>query len=69
MFRNKYILITIIALGLALIGVFIYCYIAFNRKVPKVEYGEIKPDSRLTIVLPYENDGVRDDDWDNEDDI
>ena len=42
MFRKKYILITIMALGLTLIGVFIYCYIAFNRKVPKVEYGEIK---------------------------
>ena len=25
--------------------------------------------STFTIVLPYENDGVRDDDWDNEDDI
>lgn len=30
------------AVGLTLIGAFIYCYIAFNRKVPKVEYGEIK---------------------------
>ena len=32
----------------------------------KSEYGV---GSTLTIVLPYENDGVRDDDWDNEDDI
>ena len=32
----------------------------------KSEYGV---GSTFTIVLPYENDGVRDDDWDNEDDI
>lgn len=32
----------------------------------KSEYGK---GSTFTIVLPYENDGVRDDDWDNEDDI
>ena len=32
----------------------------------KSEYGV---GSIFTIVLPYENDGVRDDDWDNEDDI
>ena len=32
----------------------------------KSEYGG---GSTFTIVLPYENDGVRDDDWDNEDDI
>ena len=30
----------------------------------KSEYGK---GSTFTIVLPYENDGVRDDDWDNED--
>ncbi|MBF1708232.1 MAG: cell wall metabolism sensor histidine kinase VicK, partial [Streptococcus sanguinis] len=30
----------------------------------KSEYGV---GSTFTIVLPYENDGVRDDDWDNED--
>ena len=32
----------------------------------KSEYGV---GSTFTIVLPYENDGVRDDNWDNEDDI
>ena len=32
----------------------------------KSEYGK---GSTFTIVLPYENDSVRDDDWDNEDDI
>ncbi|MEZ7556914.1 cell wall metabolism sensor histidine kinase VicK [Streptococcus sp. 27098_8_134] len=32
----------------------------------KSEYGV---GSTFTVVLPYENDGVRDDDWDNEDDI
>lgn len=32
----------------------------------KSEYGV---GSTFTIVLPYENDGVRDDDWDNEDNI
>ena len=32
----------------------------------KSEYGV---GSTFTIVLPYENDGVRDDDWDKEDDI
>lgn len=32
----------------------------------KSEYGV---GSTFTIVLPYENDDVRDDDWDNEDDI
>ena len=32
----------------------------------KSEYGV---GSTFTIVLPYENDGVRDHDWDNEDDI
>ena len=32
----------------------------------KSEYGV---GSTFTIVLPYENDGVRDDDWDNEDHI
>lgn len=32
----------------------------------KSEYGV---GSTFTIVLPYENHGVRDDDWDNEDDI
>lgn len=32
----------------------------------KSEYGV---GSTFTIVLPYESDGVRDDDWDNEDDI
>ena len=32
----------------------------------KSEYGV---GSTFTIVLPYENDSVRDDDWDNEDDI
>lgn len=32
----------------------------------KSEYGV---GSTFTIVLPYENDGIRDDDWDNEDDI
>ena len=32
----------------------------------KSEYGV---GSTFTIVLPYENDGVRGDDWDNEDDI
>lgn len=32
----------------------------------KSEYGV---GSTFTIVLPYENDGVQDDDWDNEDDI
>ena len=42
MFRNKYILITIIALGLALIGVFIFCFIVFNKGKPKIEYDVFK---------------------------
>ena len=42
MFRNKYILITIIALVLALIGVFIFCFIVFNKGKPKIEYDVFK---------------------------
>ena len=51
-------------LGLAIAKEIIKQHQGFIRA--KSEYGV---GSTFTIVLPYENDGVRDDDWDNEDDI
>ena len=42
MFRKKYILITIMTLGLALIGVLIFCFTVFNKRTPEIEYEVFK---------------------------